>query len=237
MKHLIFYSLPLLLFIISCTENNPTESRTYTDSELKAKIVGTWANDYTNISYDANGNFVANIDIDYTIGDTTVNQSEVITGTYEIENGILMKNISEWEIINNSHLGGGYMVPASKIIFLKNLLYQYYLNILTRIGDDSDSLWGEWYTYDWAHHYSNPAVFGKFEQTFNFDKDSMTVTRGSRVSYDSIAGFYYYTASLLYNPPDISWENHSPRIIEFHGGQMWMFYKPSSTPKPLKKIK
>ncbi len=235
MKHLFLLILPLLFIIISCSDNELTEPITYTDSELKAKILGTWTNEYTIISYDANGNFLENIGIDYTIDDTIVNQSELIKGTYEIENGILMKNITEWEIINNSYLGGGYMPPDSKIIFVRNLLYSYQLEICTRTGDDTDSLWGEWYTFFWTHEYSDPQEFGKLEQTYNFNKDSMIVTTGYQHPFDSGAVFYQ-TDPLTYNPPEISWTNNIPRTVEFHGGQMWMFYKLSSTPIPLKKM-
>jgi len=123
MNHLNFFLLPLLLLIISCSEKEPTETTTYTDTELRAKIVGTWSNVYTNIKFESNGNFTENIDINYTFGDTMVNQAELIKGTYMIESGILSKNIDEWIIINNSNLGMGYIPPASKIIIDQNLLY------------------------------------------------------------------------------------------------------------------
>lgn len=236
MKHLLLFLPALLFIIISCSDNESTEPFTYTDAELKAKIIGKWSNVYTSINFKADGSFTENIDIDYTVSDTIVNQSEVISGTYEIENGILSKNIIEWDIINNSFLGGGYMPPASKIIFVKNLLYSYPLEICTRTGDDTDSLWGEWYTFFWMHEYSDPQAFGKLQQTYNFNEDSMTVTTGSRYPFDSSAVFYYQTDALTYNPPEISWENNIPRIIEFHGSQMWMYYKLNQPPTPLKKV-
>lgn len=235
MKNLILSCLVILLLILGCSENNPTEPKTFTDAELKAKIVGKWSNDYTSISYDANSNFVENIDIDYTFGDTIVNQSEIMKGTYEIENGILRKNITEWTVINNSFYGGGYMPPESKIIIVGNFLYSYPLEKCTRIGDNSDSLWGEWYTFFWTHEYLDPQAFGKIDQTYNFNKDSMTVTTGYRYQFDSSAVFYQ-TDPLTYNPPEISWTNNIPRTVEFHGGQLWMFYRLNSPPTPLKKI-
>lgn len=237
MKYLFLFFLPLLFIIISCTDNEPTEPTTFTDAELKAKIIGTWSNAYISINYEANGNFSENVDIDYTLEDSTYNQSEIIKGTYEIENGILRQYLTEWKIINFTPFGSGFVPPASKIIFSKDFLYSYPLNILTRIGEDSDSLWGEWYTYDWTHHYSDPDVFGKLEQTFNFNKDSMTVTWGLKVSYDSSQGYYYQTDSLTYNPPDISWDIGIPRTIEFQNGQMWLYYKLSQPLTPLKKVK
>jgi hypothetical protein len=235
MKRLILFLPALLFIIISCSDNEPTEPITYTDAELKAKIVGTWSNDYISIKFDANGNFVEDIDIDYTYGDTTINQKEVIKGSYEIENGILRKNITGWDIINNSFLGGGYMPPASKIIFVRNFLYSYPLEICTRMEDGTDSLWGEWYTFFWMHEYSDPQAFGKREQTYNFNKDSMTVTTGFRYKLDSSAVFYYQTDPLTYNPPEVSWENNIQRSIEFYNGQMWMYYKLDQPPTPLKK--
>ena len=238
MKYLLSLSLPLMLLIVNCSENE-TGPTTYTDAELKEKLVGSWSADYVKINFNADGSYTEYYDIGYTIGDSTVHQIEDMKGTYVIENGILIKNITEWKIISNSYYGGGYQIPATKIIFRKNLLYQYYLNILSRIGNDSDSLWGEWHTFDWAHHYSDPDRFGRVEQTYNFKKDSMLVTRGNHYPFDSSAAFNYYTYPLIYNPPEIRWGNDIPRVIELHssGSQMYMFYKPDRLPPPLTKQK
>ena len=235
MKYLFLSILPLLLVIISCSENEPTEPTTYTDAELRAKIVGTWSNEFGSTIFEANGNFTINGDIDYSFGDSIYNDLYEIKGTYEIENGILIKNIAEWTVINSSPFGSGFFPPATKIVFVRNFLYSYQLEICTRIGDDTDSLWGDWYTFFWTHKYSDPQEFGKLEQTYNFNKDSMTVTTGYRYPFDSSAVFYQ-TEPLTYNPPELSWTNNIPRTVEFHGGQMWMFYELSSPPIPLKKM-
>ena len=42
MKHLLLFFLPLLFIIISCSDNEPTESNSIGDAFLKAKIIGTW---------------------------------------------------------------------------------------------------------------------------------------------------------------------------------------------------
>ena len=140
MKYLLLFFLPLLFIIISCSDNEPTEPTAYTDAELKAKIVGTWSRgDYQTINFYVNGNFIENVDIDYTVGDSTYNDKYDIKGTYENEKGILIKNVTEWTVINNSPFGGGYFPPSSEIIFVRNLLYSYQLEICTRIGDDTDS--------------------------------------------------------------------------------------------------
>ncbi|OQY73113.1 MAG: hypothetical protein B6D44_08220 [Ignavibacteriales bacterium UTCHB2] len=233
MKHLLLF-LPALLFIIaSCSENEPTEPTTYTDAELKSKIVGTWFDEYGNIKYKPDGNFTNYVDIDYTINDSTITQTELIKGTYDIIDGILRyTNVNEWYVING--YGSGGSIPNFEIKLEGDLLYLYPLNILDRVGNGADSLWGEWYTFNWYHIYNDPTLFGKLEQTYNFSKDSMIVTLGVR--YDSSQVYYYDSRPLVYNPPEVSWDGNSTWITEFHGGQMWMFYKLNQPPKPLKKV-
>jgi hypothetical protein len=235
MKNILLFSIPIILLVTSCSENDSTEPITYTDAELKEKIVGEWSGSFGNITFEANGNFTENIDIDYTFEDSSFsyNQKEVIKGTYEIENGILIESFNEWEVINSTPFGGGYVPPSSKIVFTKNSLLLYPLEICTRVGDNADSLWGEWYTFYWTHNYFDPDEFGKLEQSYNFNQDSMTVTIGSKYPFDS-SGVYYQTNTLFYNPPEISWLNANiSMILEFHGGQMYMFYKLSHAPSPL----
>jgi hypothetical protein len=235
MKHLLFLSLPLLLIIISCSENGPIEPTTYTDAELKEKIIGIWTTDYVTLSFDENGNFTKYTDYNYTNGDTIINETDDIKGTYDIVNGVLMyTSITEW-IQNQSFLGGGHILPNYKIIMGLNYLYLNSFERLVRIGDDEDSIWGKWYTYAWSHKYSDPQVFGDYEKTYNFNKDSMTVTIGTWISYDSIQTYPYYTQQLTYNPPEISWYGSITRIIEFHDNQIWMYYKSSQPPIPFKK--
>jgi len=235
MKYLLFLSLPLLVLIVSCSENG-TGPITYTDAELKEKLVGSWSNAYGSVDYEVNGDFVENWDFDYNLGDSIVNQTEIMRGSYEINHGILKQNITQWSI--NNGVGGGNMLPAYKIVFTRNLLYLYPVEICTRIGDNTDSLWGEWYTFFWTHKYSEPEEFGKLEQTYNFNKDSMRVNVGFRSSFDSTGVFYYQSDSLIYNPPEVSWSNNNiSRNLEFHGGQMYMFYKLDYPPNPFIKQK
>jgi hypothetical protein len=225
MKHILFFSLPLLLFLISCSENE-TGPITYTDAELKEKLVGSWANDYSTSTFEANGTFTDNVDIDYNYGDSSYNDKYEIKGTYDIYDGILIKNINEWNYISNTPFGGGYFSPSTKMVIRRNLLYLVPVEICNRTDDNADSLWGEWGTFYWTHKYPEPDVFGKMEQTFNFNQDSMTVTVGFKSPFDSSGVFYYQTESLYYNPPEISWDNTNiTRSIEFRNGQLYMFYK------------
>jgi len=231
MKNLIFSSLSIVLLIVGCSENEPTEPTTYTDTELKEKIIGTWFNDYGNIKFKPDGNFTNYVDIDYTIDDSTITQTELLRGTYDIIGGILRYNVTDW-YINNGY-GGGGSIPNFEIKFEGNLLYLYPLDILTRVGNGPDSLWGEWYKFNWYHDYSDPQLFGKLEQTYNFKKDSMIVTVGVR--YDSSQVYFYFSRPIVYNPPEVSWDGNATWITEFHNGQLWMFYKLNQPPIPLKK--
>ena len=113
-------------------------------------------------------------------------------------------------------------------------MYLYPLNILTRIGNGVDSIWGNWYTFNWYHNYNDQLIFGKFEETYNFNKDSLIVTLGSR--YDSSGVYSYYTLPFTYSPPEISWDINSTWIVEFHSGQMWLYYKLNQHPTPLRKV-
>ncbi|MBE0572067.1 MAG: hypothetical protein IH618_11030 [Ignavibacteriaceae bacterium] len=267
MKNLILSSLLLILLIIGCSENNSIEPITYTDSELKAKIIGTWSSDYLTFNFDASGNFKETFN--YYYQDTVIQEAEIIKGTYDIRDGILMyTNITEWTINNtfpnkiresnealnrtssntfdagktsfvlNNEIGVIYSVPNYKILINKDLLYFYPLDILTGIGENTNSLWGEWTTFQWSIGYDTEIpnyVFGKLDWEFNFIKDSMMVTYGSKLSMDSSGVFHYTTEPLVYNPPDLSWGTNYSKTIEFHNGQIYMYEKLSSTPIPLKK--
>jgi len=231
MKHILFFSLPLLLLIIGCSENE-TGPITYTDAELKEKLVGTWENNYTTVVFEGNGNYTQNIYIAYIMGDTVDPQIEVVKGTFNIENGVLNRNITEWNIVNQSQLqGSSGMNLTAEVIFVRNTLYLNNFNKLVRIGDNPDSIWGEWYTTELVHDYFEPEEFGLLEHTYYFNKDSMSVRIGSR-SYTQ-QDYSYNTYLLTYNPPEISWENHIPRLIEFYNNQIKMFYKHTNLPKPL----
>ena len=160
----------------------------------------------------------------------------MIKGAYLIENGILTKNINEWMVISTIPFSGGFFSPSTKIIIMNNLLYMVPIEICNRIGDDADSLWGEWHTFYWTHKYPEPDVFGKQEQTFNFSQDSMTVTTGYKYPFDSSA-IFYQTDSLYYNLPEISWtRTNITRSIDFRNGQLYMFYK-LNQPHPFVKQK
>lgn len=267
MKNLILSCLFILLLILGCSEKNPTEPKTFTDSELKAKIVGAWSNDYLTFNFDASGNFQESFN--YYYQDTVIQDAEIIRGTYDIRDGILMyTNITEWTISNtfpnkireldavlnrtsikifdaektpfesNNAIGVLYSVPNYKILINKDLLYFYPLDILTGIGESTNSLWGEWTTFQWSIGYDTEIpnyMFGKLDLEYNFNIDSMTVTYGTRFSADTSAVFYFTTEPLVYNPPDLSWGTNYNKTIEFHNGQIYMFEKLSRTPIPLKK--
>ncbi len=182
MKNLFFASVSvLLLLFVGCSKNNPIETSSPTDSQLKSSIVGTWSNGYITINYDANDNFQDSI---YIVYDSVTIQKEIIKGTYEIKNGILSYNVSEWNLFNKSaNQAKGFnkiqtgipnynsknfltlqspttgfaiasYIPNFKIqIQDKNLLFMFPLDILTRTGVDKGDIWGEWATSEWGMAY------------------------------------------------------------------------------------
>lgn len=225
MKNVILSCLTILLIIFGCSEKEPTEPITYTDSELKAKIIGTWLNDFESYNFDENGNFTKNI------------YAETIKGTYDIVDGILTYNsITEWNLDTSKHYES-FGLLLYKLSFNRDKLYLYPISILTRIGEDTDSLWGEWYTFNWAHKYADPQTFGKFENTYEFNKDSMMVTILGSISFDS-SEVFPSTFPITYNPPELIIDD-SPTItiVEFHTAKMWWFYKLDEPPIPLTKHK
>lgn len=269
MKSLIISLLIMFLFF-GCSKNNSVEPTATLDSQLQANIVGTWSSDYLKIIYDANGNFLETIN--YIFADTSLNQAqaETIKGTYSIKNGILVYNISEWNIMNNSHnklkelhnTMNGFQInklydlntvnnstnqlfplasiPDFKIQFEGDLMFLYPLDILTSKVINNDGIWGEWSTTKWAIGGSssqNSVLLGKLEWRYKFNKDSMTVTYGSKFQMDSSGTYNYQTDTVKYSPPNLSWGQYYNKTVEFHDGQLYMFEKLKNQPKPLKKIK
>jgi hypothetical protein len=224
MKHLLFLSLPLLLFLISCSENE-TEPITYTDTELREKLIGTWSTDYITLRFDANDVFIQKMD------------AETIRGTFDVLDGnLIYKNITEWNLDTSKH-NSSFPLSSYKLNFEGDKLYLHLINILTRIGEHNDSLWGEWYVYHWAHKSSDPLTFGKLESTYEFNKDSMLVIVRSAYSFDSSLVFQS-TFPFTYNPPELNIDNNPKTFIaEFHKEQMWWSLMPAESPVSLTKHK
>ena len=264
MKWLFFSFLPLIILIIGCTEDNVVEITTNSDSELKAKLVGTWSTDYLSITYDSESNFQETID--YVYNDTTIHHAEIIAGTYDINNGILMYKVTNWNINYPSSnerpqelpdriqvyklyagetvpdLNKGFLISSSipdfKIQIENDLLYFYPVDILTGVDSNTTSLWGKWKTFQWTNAYNTENqdyILGELEWEYNFNQHSMNVNYGAKFSVDSSTVIGYQTKSITYDPPNLSWGEYSKYTIEFHDGQIYMFYKLSHSPIPLKK--
>jgi len=179
MKYLFFSLIVLYLLFAGCSKNNPTEPPLQSDSELKSNIIGTWSNAYVTISYNEDGSFFWTIN--YIIySDSSTTPPEAIQGTYDIKNGILIYQVSEWKIFNkvkkrltkfdrinsgiisnemddrsimedsDNELWPIYSIPDFRIQFQGDLLYNYPLSILISTGASTDGIWGEWSTTHWA---------------------------------------------------------------------------------------
>jgi len=240
------YNLALFLFVIpamvlfySC-KDNPVVTSLQSDSELKSKIIGKWSNGFITIQYDANGNFQDDINLGDSINN---NKTESMKGTYIIQDGILSYNLSKWEIVDTSvHPGSSSSsIPDYKLQIEGNQLYFYPLDILTRTSGTGDEIWGEWSTTEWTINYypcqSNPALFGKLENIYKFNKDSMTVMHATRFLDHPADSLFFMTEKLEYNPPYLNWGYNYHKTIEFHNGHMYLFEKLNETPAPLLKIK
>lgn len=166
-----------MFFAVSCSEQNTTQPVPDPDSDLKSEIVGTWSRDFLVISYNNNNEFQRTQT--YTFADTSLTQQEVIKGTYDIKNGILLYDVSEWygypyllfnsnsettghkgfinKIQNRYQYGQsavGYSpiisMPQYKIQIDSDLLYFYPVDILVSTSGDPSDIWGEWTTSQWA---------------------------------------------------------------------------------------
>ncbi|MFA7419825.1 MAG: hypothetical protein WCZ90_09080 [Melioribacteraceae bacterium] len=271
MKNQIISSLLIIFLFIGCSENNSIEPIATLDSELQAKIVGTWSSDYLTISYDANGTFLKTVNYIYADNSLNQEQAETIKGTYNIRKGILMYNISEWKvtntspnnleehhktmhgfqinkmyrmnIVNNStnQLSLIASIPDFKIQFEGDLMYFYPLDILTSNGTNNEGIWGEWFTTQWAigrsSNSQNSILLGKLEWIYKFNKDSMTVTYGSKFQMDSSGTYNFQTDKVKYSLPNLSWGEYYNKTIEINDGQIYMYEKLKTSPMPLKKMK
>jgi hypothetical protein len=265
MKYLALFSFIILFIFVGCSKNNPTEPSVFSDAELLSKIVGTWGNEYLTIVYESNSNFQETIH--FVAQDSAYSQSEIIKGTYTIKNGILIYNLTSWKILdfsskhlmksfnpmNNFHiykinefnsennLSPYESIPNFKINFQEDLLYFYPLDILIPLSDNNDDIWGSWTTYQWAigsgPNYQDSTILGKLEYRYNFNKDSIIVSFGSKFEIDSNGSYNYQTATVKYSPPNLDWGDYYHKTVEFHNGQMYMYEKLINTPMPLEKIK
>ncbi len=180
MKTILVFSLSLLFFFSACNKNeNPVEPSTYSDSELRSKIIGTWASNYVTVTFREDGTFFNTINyIIYSDSSTTL--PGAIQGNYEIKDGILSYEITDWkrfsilpkslnkselinsvffsrEIkrINTTEDSENKIYPISfssdhKIQFQDDLLYFYPVDILTSLGSNTEDIWGEWSTLHWG---------------------------------------------------------------------------------------
>ena len=233
---LIFSSL----LYFRCSEDNTLVSSSTSDSQLKTKILGTWTNEYITYTFDSNGNFQNTIQIIYS--DINLNQNEIIRGTYNINNNVLSFDISEWKNFISDSTDQFFTfssIPSYKINIVDDLIYFYPVDILTSITDDNGDIWGEWYSYQWARKIDsdNPdsVIFGKLEWTYNFNRDSKTITYGSKFEAD-FREKVYFTDTLEYNYPDLKWGTSYNKTIEFHDGQLYLFEKLSKPLLPLTRI-
>jgi hypothetical protein len=241
MKYLFLFFASFLLLFVGCSNNNLTEPASFTDSQLKAKIIGTWSNDNLTITYEANNNFQEKIN--YVSPDLNTQHSEVIEGVYNIQNGILSYAVSDWNIADTSAYQNGLFssMPDNKIQIDGNKIVLYPVFVLTRLSGDDNDIWGEWKTTFWSVAY-NPGHIGQSalneEQTiFRFNQDSMTVSFGTSLAGEPIDSVHFNSAIINYNPPYLSWPVNYNKKIEFHNGLMYMFEKLDSEPYPLSKVK
>jgi len=237
MKKTFFTLLSVILLIIGCSDDNtietPTNPNVDPDSALKAKLVGTWSNDYMTFYFDEDNNFQESFN--RVRQDTVIKDAEIIKGTYLIKNEILRFNILEWDVyiptqnegagklinttntigiqetnnINNSYdISTSLAVMNSKIEISNNVLKLYSVTILTRAEDISDSLWGSWTSFQWAlaqYSQTQNYLFGKINWEYDFNRDSMTATYGARFSIDSSLVIPFKTEPLVYNSPELRW--------------------------------
>ena len=262
MKKISFISLSVIFLIIGCTDNTtetPTNPNPDPDSALKAKLVGTWSNDYMTFYFDEDNNFQESFN--RVRQDTIIRDAEIIKGTYLIKNEILRFNILEWDVyspnqnkdadklinrknnFNNSYdISTSLAVMNSKIEISNNVLQFYSVTILTRAEDISDSLWGKWTSFQWALALNNQTLnyqFGKINWEYDFNQDSMTATYGARFSIDSSLVIPYKTETLVYNPPSLRWGTlyiyyYNP--VEFKDGQLYLFDTPVQPLLPLSRV-
>jgi hypothetical protein len=267
MKNIILLSLSLLFLFIGCSKNNPVEPALHSDSELKSKIIGTWASSYITISYNEDGSFLETIN--YIIySDSSTTPPEAIQGSYEIKDGILIYKISDWKRFNNlakrliksDWINNGLIsneidersivqdsnneinpigyFPDFRIQIQGDLLYFYPLSILVSAEPNNEGIWGDWSTTHWAIgiDQQDSIILGEFELKYKFDRNSKTVSYGSKFLIDSLGTYNYQTDTVEYDPPNLSWGNIYNKTIEFHNGEMYMFEKLISR-IPLTRIK
>ena len=241
MKYLSFAYIVFLIFFVGCTKDNPTESSIMSDSQLKSNIVGTWANDNLTITYDVNNNFQENIH--FVLSDSSTSQSEIIKGTYNIKDGILFYNVSDWNILDTSAYPNGLFssIPQYKIKFSNDRLYFYPLLVLTKLSGNDNDIWGNWRTTFWSLDYYrgniSPALLAEQQTIYKFEKDSSVVYYGTSLAGEPVDSAHFSSAKVQYSPPNLSWDYNNNKTIEFHNGQMYMFEKLNSALLPLTKVR
>ena len=252
MKHILFFSLPLLLLVLSCSDNEPTESNSIGDAFLNAKIIGTWTRgDYQTITFDPNGNFEEILDYKYV--DTTIENAEIKRGTYDILNGVLSyTSITEWSInLPNNYKSTfeplenneGYVeriIPVFKIQFEGDLMYWRPLDILVSEDNNTNELWGNWKCYQWAlekEYFTNNRTVRKLIWEYNFNKPRMEAIIGAKFLGDSSFTYANYSYELFYDPPEIRWGGNFIRTAEFHNNQLWITSAYNNNPDPYRREK
>lgn len=178
MKRLFLFLISMLFFFNGCSDN-PTEPLMRSDSELKSKIVGTWASTFITITYNEDGSFFETVNY-IVYSDSSTTPPEAIEGSYTIKDGILNYVVSDWKRFNDinktlsksdwTSVGlisndiaertlGQYSdneispiayLPDYKIQFQDDLLYFHPLSILTSTGTNNDNIWGDWSTMYWG---------------------------------------------------------------------------------------
>lgn len=205
MKKLSLLLISLLFLFTGCSKNNPTEPALLSDSELKSKIIGTWASTYITITYNEDGSFFETVNY-IVYSDSSNTPPEAIEGSYKIKDGILIYTINDWKRFNNinksltksdwtnvglisndnaERISGQYSdneispiayFPDFRIQFQDDLLLLYPLSILTSSGANTDNIWGDWSTTHWGIGFNHQGSLVLGELELMYNFDKSTST-------------------------------------------------------------
>lgn len=241
MKYTAVFLLVLFSLFAGCSKNNPTEPSVLSDTQLKSKIVGTWQNQFLTTVFNQDGSFQETVHV--VAQNPEYNQSELINGTYDIKDGILYFNISDWKILDTTAYPNGSFssFPEFKLQLTDNQLSFYPLHVCSRLSGDGDNIWGEWISSYWSVSYYpgriSPPIVDKRQTIYKFVKDSLLVYYGFSKYGEPTDSMNFTSAKINYNPPNLSWDTNYNESVEFHNNQMYMFQKLSIDPYPMTKIK